>query len=405
MIWRDNELRTCRRSGHNSSQPDAIEKYYTVNDVKFDPTYSKRMVSSGNDCTVRIWEHVDSYDGFDSYDITSSEDVPDSLPAAVELVHTNHYSKPPLDIAYQWPKHDDACQPVLAVACKDGNLYTYSGDGDPTSKVRFAIGPPKAGHSVGAIAWGRDQTSSYLFASSEPTDTGDLTGAHRALDIHEEKIAYNFSSEEAGDAMAVDELGQRLALFTRGLLELNTLRIYDISRKDGRQPIFSCGLTEFAKEGEDEDDGEVNCASFSPDGIYLAIARNDNVVHVYDSRNLERGFLYAFKHDYPNRAVAGFKGFGVVEAQWVTSFDGRRLGLVSGGNDGCVRLWDVGQAMENSANGRVIAKTDFDIAHFSIGNTSRGEAPLVIGDSGGGLSIFDRLGSNQRHAYRSGVSV
>jgi hypothetical protein len=46
------------------------------------------MVSSGNDCTVRVWEHVDSYDGFDSYDNTSSEDVPDSLPAAVKLVHT-----------------------------------------------------------------------------------------------------------------------------------------------------------------------------------------------------------------------------------------------------------------------------------------------------------------------------
>jgi WD40 repeat protein len=124
-----------------------------------------------------------------------------------------------------------------------------------------------------------------------------------------------------------------LALFTRSQ-ESNTLRIYDISRKDGRQPIFSCDLAEFTKDGGGDDDGEVNCASFSPDGIYLAVARNDNVVHVYDSRNLERGFLYAFKHNYPNREVAGFKGFGIVEAQWVTSFDGRGLGLISGGNDG-----------------------------------------------------------------------
>ena len=84
----------------------------------------------------------------------------------------------------------------------------------------------------------------------------------------------------------------------------------------------------------DDDDGEVNCAAFSPDGIFLAVARNDNVVHVYDSRNLERGVLYSFQHNYPNREVAGFKGFGIVEAQWVTSFDGRGLGLVSGGNDG-----------------------------------------------------------------------
>jgi WD40 repeat protein len=111
------------------------------------------------------------------------------------------------------------------------------------------------------------------------------------------------------------------------------LRIYDIDRKNGRQPISTINLEIFAEEG---DDGEVNYTTFSPDGIYLAVARNDNVVHVYDSRNLERGVLHSFKHNYPNREVAGFKGFGVVEAQWVTSFDGRGLGLISGGNDGKV---------------------------------------------------------------------
>jgi len=125
-----------------------------------------------------------------------------------------------------------------------------------------------------------------------------------------------------------------LALFTRGPSESSILRIYDISRKNGRQPTSTIELETFAKEGEDDDGGEVNCTAFSPDGIYLAVARNDNVVHVYDSRNLERGVLHYFKHNYPNREVAGFKGFGVVEAQWVSSFDGRGLGLISGGNDG-----------------------------------------------------------------------
>jgi hypothetical protein len=88
------------------------------------------------------------------------------------------------------------------------NLYTYSADGDPDSETIFAIAPSKGNHSVGAITWGRDQTSAYLFASSEPpSDTGDYSGAHRALDIHEGKIAYNFSAREAGDAMTVDDSG------------------------------------------------------------------------------------------------------------------------------------------------------------------------------------------------------
>lgn len=72
----------------------------------------------------------------------------------------------------------------------------------------FPISPPKANHLVGAIAWGRSQTSSYLFASSEPPNTADHLGAHRALDIHEAKTAYNFSAREAGDAMTVDYLGK-----------------------------------------------------------------------------------------------------------------------------------------------------------------------------------------------------
>jgi WD40 repeat protein len=161
-----------------------------------------------------------------------------------------------------------------------------------------------------------------------------------------QKFAYSFSAQESGDAMVVEPsgeckssytirsidirniLGQRLALFTRGSLESHILRLYDIQRKDGRSPITTLSLNDFIA------DGEVNCAAFSPDGIYLAAARNDNVVDVYDSRNLEDGPLYKFKHKDPNYGTPGIESYGIVEAQWVTSFNGRSLGLVSGGNDG-----------------------------------------------------------------------
>lgn len=72
----------------------------------------------------------------------------------------------------------------------------------------FTIAPSKTDHSVGAFTWGRGQTSSFLFASSEPSDTRDPSGAHRAVDVHESRIAYNFSAREAGDAMTVDDLGE-----------------------------------------------------------------------------------------------------------------------------------------------------------------------------------------------------
>lgn len=66
----------------------------------------------------------------------------------------------------------------------------------------------KAKHSVGAICWGREETSSYLFASSEPRNRQDNTGFHRAYDICSQKFAYTFSAQEAGDAMALEQSGE-----------------------------------------------------------------------------------------------------------------------------------------------------------------------------------------------------
>lgn len=276
-------------------------------------------------------------------------------------------AKPPHDLAYKPLEHGQLGTSVLAVACRDGHvipltwslfsidlvfssfLYTYPPDGGPESKSSVRIAPSKTRQSVGAIVWGRGPTSSYLYASSEPEldDEKDHSGAHKAVDVEHSRIVYCLSAKEAGDATAVDEygdksfmilvlrvtkltqfpiLGERLALFTRGLGS-HILRLYDIKAKNGREPIFSTEL-------EAPDGVNVNCAMFSPDGIYLAAARSDNVVNVYDSRNLERGVLYKFQHQNPEQKAAGYEGYGIVEAQWVTGFDGRRLGLVSGGNDG-----------------------------------------------------------------------
>ena len=45
---------------------------------------------------------------------------------------------------------------------------------------------------------------------------------------------------------------------------------------------------------------------------------------------------------------------------------------------GCVRLWDVSKAADNPANGTVIAQTDSDIGHFSLGDPDKGERTLVV---------------------------
>lgn len=43
-----------------------------------------------------------------------------------------------------------------------------------------------------------------------------------------------------------------------------------------------------------------------------------------------------------------------------------------------MRVWDVNEAGENWGNGRIIAQADLDVGHFSLGDESKGEVPLVV---------------------------
>lgn len=83
-------------------------------------------------------------------------------------------------------------------------LYTYTSHGAPDSESKYRIAPAERQQAVGSIAWGHGPTSSYLYASSE---SEDHFGAHRAVDVHVGKVAYNFSAKENGETMATDSCG------------------------------------------------------------------------------------------------------------------------------------------------------------------------------------------------------
>jgi WD40 repeat protein len=194
------------------------------------------------------------------------------------------------------------------------------------------------------MTWGLEGTSHYLFASSEPHDDDDYNGFHRAFDMNRKKHVFDFDAKEAGDAMALDchgksgaiayvgvdcySAGERFVLFTRGPAGSHIMRMYDLRRKN-KTAIWKSELEPFSTNSN----GEVNHARFSPDTIYLAAARSDDVTHIYDSRMIGRGVLHAFEHSGAPRNFPGCETYGVVDLQWVESRT-RRLGLVTGGIDG-----------------------------------------------------------------------
>lgn len=77
----------------------------------------------------------------------------------------------------------------------------------------------------------------------------------------------------------------------------------------------------------------INQVSYSSDGVYIALARSDNSVHIYDSRFLDRR-LYNFKHERPSEGTLDDEKYGVYQIQWMDCPNTGRTGLISAGADG-----------------------------------------------------------------------
>ncbi|KAJ2934858.1 hypothetical protein H1R20_g2278, partial [Candolleomyces eurysporus] len=344
--------------GHRANR-NGVEKYYGIHDVKFCPL-DISFVSSGNDRCVHVWESSRRPYHDRSYKLHKFEATPHALAF-----------KPGTS--------------TLAVAAK--SVFVFPNLKRESDPLQLRGGNNYPHHIVGAICWGREATSNYLFASSEPTDADAFTGWHRAFDLAKEQpLGQKMDATEAGDAIAIDSLGTKLVLATRVSNSSGVLRLYDIQRKEFKKAHTKITLEPYRRDIE----GEIHDAVLSPDGVYLALGRHDNRTHVYDSRFLGKGVLYDFRHDnFATKTAPGSESCGVMKVQWVTN--GSRLGLVSGGSDGCVRLWDVLQAANSAQNGVVLAEVNSDISTFSLGDRFKGEHQLVVGDCTGEVTIFDRL--------------
>ncbi|KAI0963435.1 hypothetical protein AcW1_000514 [Taiwanofungus camphoratus] len=363
IIWHNNKDYVVH--GHERRYGETGQdrlKYYTVNDVQFDPTVPTRLVSSGHDRMVRIWDCGGLERG-----------------ARPRLRQTVSYDDCVPDMLLFKPGDS-----LLAILGSDGYVYLQQVKLSHTQKTGLPLAP-NMDHSAEAMAWGRASKSHVLFASSAARDNEDGTGFHKAFDTIKCKLICEFDVKEKGSEMAVDEVGASLMVATEGPEGSHTLWQYD-ARRLARRVVQKISLEPF------NGSGQVNRLTYSPDGIYLAVARHDNTIHIYDSRYLKRRVLHALAHDKGTIASEKTTTYGVVEARWVEG-SSRGLGLVTGGVDGCVRLWDMNKAPDDPLNGAVLARCDDDIGHFSLGDCYEGEKPLVVGECASGkVTIFDRIG-------------
>ncbi|KAI0639295.1 hypothetical protein C8Q77DRAFT_51445 [Trametes polyzona] len=271
---------------------------------------------------------------------------------------------------------------TLAIQCDNGSVYLY-GDGLITE---LQVVRASRGHCTAEMAWGVHASKDLFFASTACLN--DSTGYHKVFDIARNKIVLEFdANREACSAFALDATGERLFIATEGPETTYNLRQFD-ARRRRREPVQTVALEPFV-DFTDRAAMDVNSLSLSADGLYLAVGRTDNWVDVYDARMLARGPLHSLAHEESDKTdTERGRTYGVVKTQWVEGTP-YGVGLVSGGADGCVRLWDVRRSSDDPLNGMVLARCDNDVSTFTLGDMYKGEAPLIVGESSGKVTVFD----------------
>ncbi|KAK2463584.1 hypothetical protein APHAL10511_004335 [Amanita phalloides] len=354
-----------------------VYKYYSITDIKFDST-STSFVSSGEDLTVRVWRRQ-SNSGSDS----GSDEEEEEEEYVQDRVFNCTYV--PSGVALK------PGTKTLAVA--ERKLVIHSDYEISVSRHSYNVAAIGAQHRVGSIIWGFGPTAHLICASSEPIDDDCSDGYHKLFDVKEgikEGKSYDLDAKEAGDTLALMPDGSTLVHTSLGPNRAGIIRLYDIGRK-----LVSAVETVRMEPFRQRINGEVNSISISPDGIYVAIARGDNRVHVYDSRFFKRGTLFEYEHQGPSLVNPGHHSFGAVGVQWAET-EHSRLSLVSGGSDGCVRLWNPLEAVSSPKNGIILAQAHSDVGNFSLGDRTQNEQQLIVGDGSGEIYIYNSTGTYLR---------
>ncbi|KAF9319126.1 hypothetical protein BG003_009825 [Podila horticola] len=321
LVFCDLEGGFCKHmAGHESFEENEFAfKTVTVNDVKL--SYSKRFLySGGDDGKAMIWD-ADTGKLLDQ--IADYQRSNEKIPVRVNRVAVIEDSL----------AHED----IFATCSSEGgiNIYKVNEDGKVCMKNRpLAIQGAK--RIISSLAFGHGHFWDCLVAGVEGPDMGSTNNADHQQGQVREFVVCGTSGRTSGEE---DENGDGI------------IRIFDVKKTKEIQ----------SAETRHED---VNLVDFSPCGNYVISCSHTNEITVFDRRFLppkgEYRPLHVWRHSDPEN---GEQHVGITSAIWSPTF--RQQGLctssqamlMTGGGDGCVRLWDLRAATEDahlwSMDGRV----------------------------------------------------
>ncbi|KAG8760847.1 hypothetical protein FRC14_001406 [Serendipita sp. 396] len=398
--------------------------FESVFDVQFDPARPKKLLTSGNDFTILGWNLVESLSAGLCVTRFTDNDSDTTI--------TKYFNARPHHIRFCPSKnHWGTRQTQMSTfAVSDGAGKIHIECYTKESVLRHI--DKKPGRQVSSLCWGLNRTETVVFGGTETVEArngltaGVQTGflIHPNGDVADRKYT---NSQDEVEQLAVNPQGDIIASLTRkcdsskinciqcdqrSISATHTLSLYSISDQAGKftrkkqSPtlIGSVELPRFSSSDRSDEAGAVVSLAWSPCGTYIAVARDDDFIDIFDSRFLASEPLMRLKHETPKvartrrpamdlrgnvsrccRVLCKYPEHGITGMQWIegSGYYGG-LGLISGGGDGCVRLWDTRKVDTN----HILARLETSIASLSIGDISRKECPLIVGDNDGLVQWF-----------------
>ncbi|QRW04913.1 hypothetical protein RhiLY_03912 [Ceratobasidium sp. AG-Ba] len=337
-------------SGSDGSQVLPPErKQHSIFELAFDPANNTTLLSAGDDDRIELWH------------INEEDDKIDKIGKLGLEYHLQLITFAPGRISASIKTFESSIQPRGWMG--RGRLRLYDVNNELASKNGWSY--KWKGHQVVSIAWGVARSKDKIAAGAQ--DDAGLEGRVMFIDSRIGK-AVRGADTEACTSLTLDPSGTVIA-FTGagrdGKPHRHVLCLYDALRTEWR-PTAMIGMP----SSKTATLGEVLEAKWSPDGIHIAFARDDNTIDVFDTRWLgQRESMLVFKHDRD-----GIAWFGNDK-------------LVSGGADHCVRVWDVRKEQEC----RVVATLAGRIGYLD-GSEDPELFPIVAGDQlGNGYYLPNRL--------------
>lgn len=120
------------------------------------------------------------------------------------------------------------------------------------------------------------------------------------------------------------------------------------------------------------------------------MGKENNAVEVWDTRFISsRPFL---KEKQFKGNLKEVESFGVARhLQWVEERHrfGTGLGLVTGGDGGCINLWDIQRAQGEPGSKRILAECHYSVSTLLVPDPAvYPEVRAIVGEAGGNVTLY-----------------